>query len=105
METFAPGDRVVAIRAHLPGPICGPPNPGQHLFRFPDGPLRNGVVYHVAAVGFSRDGNQALWITGLRVVWGPRELPWNSCRFRKIRPRRKAACDSASSNSTQPQRP
>jgi hypothetical protein len=103
MERFSPGDLVVAVRAHQPGPICGPPDPGQHLFRFPDGPLRNGVVYHVAAVGFSRDGNQALWLTGLRVVWGPRELPWNSSRFRKIRLRTKPARDSASSSAFQPQ--
>jgi hypothetical protein len=103
MERFSPGDRVVAVKADLPGPICGPPDPGLHPFCFPDGPLRNGVVYHVAAVESSRDGNQGLWLTGLRVVWGPRELPWNSSRFRKIRLRRKTAHSCVGNCALQPQ--
>ena len=84
METFAPGDRVVAIKPDMPGPICGPAKPDLHPFRFPDGPLRKDVVYHVVSVSISRDGNQGLSLTGMRVLWGPREIPWNSSRFRKV---------------------
>ena len=84
METFSPGDRVVAINTDLSGPICGPSQPALHTFRFPDGPLRQDVIYHVAAVRRSRDGNQGLTLTGLRVCWGSQEMPWNSARFRKL---------------------
>jgi hypothetical protein len=49
METFAPGDRVVAINTDMSGPICGPTNPELHPFLFPDGPLRKDVIYHVAS--------------------------------------------------------
>jgi len=84
METFSPGDRVVAINTDLSGPICGPSQPALHPFRFPDGPLRQDVVYHVAAVRRSRDGNQGLTLTGLRILWGAQEMPWNSSRFRKL---------------------
>ncbi|QTN33612.1 hypothetical protein HZ994_15280 [Akkermansiaceae bacterium] len=85
MDTFAPGDRVVAINTDLSAPICGPPNPETHQFRFPDGPLRRDVIYHVKSVHSSRDGNQGLHITGLRVQWGSNgEIPWNSSRFRKV---------------------
>jgi len=85
MQTFAPGDRVVAINTDMSGPICGPANPAQHPFHFPDGPLRRDVVYHVVRVEKCRDGNQSIWLTGMRVFWGPQEMPWNSSRFRKIR--------------------
>jgi hypothetical protein len=54
METFLPGDRVVAINTDLSGLICGPSQPALHPFRFPDGPLRQDVVYHVAAVMTTR---------------------------------------------------
>jgi hypothetical protein len=84
MQSFAPGDRVVAINTDMSGPICGPQNPETHPFLFPDGPLRRDVVYHVTRVGKCRDGNQALWLTGMRVFWGPTEFPWNSTRFRKV---------------------
>jgi hypothetical protein len=84
MQSFAPGDRVVAINTDMSGPICGPQNPEAHPFLFPDGPLRRDVVYHVTRVGKCRDGNQALWLTGMRVFWGPTEFPWNSTRFRKV---------------------
>jgi len=84
METFAPGDRVVAINTDMSGPICGPANPELHPFLFPNGPLRKDVIYHVASVSVSRDGNQGLHLTGMRVFWGPREFPWNSSRFRKV---------------------
>lgn len=84
MEIFCPGDRVVAINTDLSGPICGPSDPSLHPFRFPDGPLRKDVVYHVASVSGSIDGNQSILLTGLRVFWGSREIPWNSTRFRKV---------------------
>jgi hypothetical protein len=85
METFAPGDRVVAINTDLSAPICGAPNHELHPFRFPDGPLRRDVIYHVKSVSTSRDGNQGLQITGLRVLWGTNDvIPWNSSRFRKV---------------------
>lgn len=84
METFAPGDRVVAINTDMSGPICGPANPELHPFLFPDGPLRKDVIYHVASVSVSKDGNQGLYLTGMCVFWGPREIPWNSSRFRKV---------------------
>ena len=84
MQSFAPGDRVVAINTDMSGPICGPQNPEIHPFLFPDGPLRRDVVYHVTRVGKCRDGNQALWLTGMRVFWGPTEMSWSSTRFRKV---------------------
>jgi deoxyribodipyrimidine photo-lyase len=84
MQSFAPGDRVVAINTDMSGPICGPQNPEIHPFLFPDGPLRSDVVYHVTRVGKCRDGNQALWLTGMRVFWGPTEMSWSSTRFRKV---------------------
>lgn len=84
METFLTGDRVVAINTDHSGPICGPPHPELHPFRFPDGPLRQGPIYHVSSVGTNRNGGQALCITGLRVLWGKRELPWDGSRFRKV---------------------
>jgi hypothetical protein len=84
MEIFAPGDRVVAINTDMSGPICGPANPELHPFLFPDGPLRKDVIYHVASVSVSKDGNQGLHLTGMRVFWGPHEVPWNSSRFRKV---------------------
>ena len=85
METFASGDRVVAINTDLSAPICAPPNPELHPFSFPDGPLRRDVIYHVKSVQSSRGGSQGLHITGLRVLWGASaEIPWNSSRFRKV---------------------
>jgi hypothetical protein len=84
METFAPGDRVVAINTDMSAPICGPTNPELHPFIFPDGPLRKDVIYHVASASASKDGNQGLQLTGMRVFWGPQEIPWNSSRFRKV---------------------
>jgi hypothetical protein len=87
METFAPGDRVVAINTDLSRALCGPDGPELHPFRFPDGPLRQGPVYFVTAVFSSVDGNQGLALAGLRVFWESRELPWNSSRFRKVLPK------------------
>lgn len=84
METFSPGDRVVAINTDLSGPICGPSQPALHPFRFPDGPLRQDVVYHVTAVKLSKDGFQGITLTGLRIFWGEQEIPWHGSRFRKV---------------------
>ena len=84
METFSPGDRVVAINIDLSGPICGPSQPALHPFRFPDGPLRQDVVYHVAAVKLSKDSWQSITLTGLRIFWGEQEIPWHGSRFRKV---------------------
>jgi hypothetical protein len=84
MQTFAPGDRIVATNTDMSAPICGPPNAELHPFLFPDGPLRNDVIYHVVSVAACRDGSQGLSLTGMRVLWGPQVLPWNSTRFRKV---------------------
>jgi hypothetical protein len=84
MQPFAPCDRVVAINTDLSAPIYGPANPESYPFLFPDGPLRNDVIYHVASVSASGDGNQCLHLTGIRVFWGSQEMPWNSTRFRKV---------------------
>lgn len=71
METFAPGDRVVAINTDMSRPLCGPANPMLHPFLFPNGPLRRGVIYHVASVtGPLSDGYQGVFLTGIRVFWG-----------------------------------
>lgn len=84
METFAPGDRVVAINTDLSAPILPPVKGHLHSFSFPDGPLRRGVVYHVAAVRPHSGNAQGVFITGSRVMWGPHEIPWHFSRFRKV---------------------
>ncbi len=84
MQPYAPGDRVVAINTDMSGPICGPKNVELHPFIFPDGPLRNDVIYHVVSASASGDGNQRLLLTGIRVFWGTQEMGWNSSRFRKV---------------------
>ena len=84
METISPGDRVVAINADMSGPICGPTDSAPHVFHFPFGALRLNVIYHVTAVEASKDGNQALFLTGLRVMLDSREIGWNSSRFRNV---------------------
>lgn len=86
MQTFRPGDRVVAVNTSLSGPIRPPADPGRFPFRFPDGPLRRGVVYHVHAVAPPAPGarTHGVLISGLRVMWGAYEIPWDSSRFRKV---------------------
>ena len=84
METFAPGDRVVAINTDMSGPIYAMPNADFHPFSFPDGNLRREVIYHIAAVRPGPDGHQAVFITGLRVLWGGLEVPFHPSRFRKV---------------------
>jgi hypothetical protein len=74
METFAPGDRVVAINTDMSAPI------------HPDGPLDRNVVYHVIrSARFLADGHQGVFLTGMRVIWGNSIIPWDSSRFRKVR--------------------
>jgi hypothetical protein len=85
METFAPGDRVVAINTDMSGPIHPDGDRSRHPFLFPDGPLRKDVVYHVEAVRcLNSGGHQGLFITGLRVTWGNQDIPWDASRFRKV---------------------
>ncbi len=84
METFAPGDRVVAINTDMSGPINDPSASPMSAFSFPDGPLRKDVVYHVRTVQALTTGGQGVFITGLRVTLHKRPIPWDSSRFRKV---------------------
>lgn len=83
MQPFSPGDRVVAIDLRQ-GPLKTLAPTDAHPFLLPDGPLRPDTVYHVAAVNHIRDGSQGVFLTGLRVLWGSQEVPWNPGRFRKV---------------------
>ena len=84
METFAPGDRVVAINTDISRPIVDPTDSPASAFSFPDGALRADVVYHVAAVRTLPASGQGLFITGLRVLLRDRPISWNASRFRKV---------------------
>ncbi|RPJ32907.1 MAG: hypothetical protein EHM17_12135 [Verrucomicrobiaceae bacterium] len=84
METFAPGDRVVAINTDMSAPIHPDGDCSQHPFLFPDGPLHRDVVYHVEAIRPLADGHQGVFLTGMRVTWGNQDTPWDSSRFRKV---------------------
>lgn len=84
METFAPGDRVVAINTDHSGPILAPRAVTQLLYNFPDGPLRSDQVYHIAGVESLRDQSQGVFLTGLRVLHGTHEISWHHSRFRKV---------------------
>lgn len=83
MEIFRAGDKVVAVNVNMGRPI----NPAEDSvladYYFPDGVLRRHVVYHVAAVKELSSG-QGVFITGLRAYWLDSEIPWASCRFRKV---------------------
>jgi hypothetical protein len=83
METFAPGDRVVAINT-MPAPLYPDSESSQRPYLLPDGPLRQDVVYHVADTVMRPSGRQGVFLTGLRVTWGLEEIPWASSRFRKV---------------------
>ena len=83
METFAPGDRVVAINTDLSAPICRMESLPD-AYSFPDGPLNEKTVYHVEKVRSAADGHQGLFITGIRVFVGKYHVPWDSSRFRKV---------------------
>lgn len=84
MDKFSAGDRVVAINTNLSGPICPPSDPDLHPFCFPDGVLRKGQVYHVKSTNDPDNGKQGVFLTGLRVLWGPDDVPWSATRFRKV---------------------
>jgi hypothetical protein len=82
METFAPGDLVVAIHTDVSASVYSTIlKPARIL---PDSPLRENTVYHVEGIKYTSDGNQGLFITGLRVFVGKHHIPWSSCRFRKV---------------------
>ncbi len=85
METFAPGDRVVAINTNIGTvPLKSLKPHDANPFLFPDGPVRGDVIYHVHRVCYTRDGCQGVYLTGLRVTWGDIEAPWCATRFRKV---------------------
>jgi hypothetical protein len=83
MESFAPGDRAVAINTHFSGPIYSERDHSRHPFLFPDGPLLPDSVYDVEAV-YVLSGRQGVFLTGLRCTWGGINGPWASSRFRKV---------------------
>jgi hypothetical protein len=80
---FAPGDRVVAVNTQE-GPLKLLVPMDSRRFDLPDGPVRQGVVYHVSAVTRIKDGSAGVFITGLRCLWGNRDFPWAASRFRKV---------------------
>lgn len=80
---IAAGDRVVAVNTQE-GPLRLLVPIDCDKFRFPDGPLRQGVVYHVSSVKRLKDGSHGVYITGLRCFWGTRDFPWAASRFRKV---------------------
>lgn len=89
METFRPGDRVVAIHTDLSAPIYAP-RPQNLVFEFPDGPLQRRVIYHVEQVLPLNDGAVGLYIAGLRVICDSQEITWHGSRFRKVQPVQKS---------------
>ena len=84
METFSPGDRVVAINTDMSGPLYSEPGGESRPYSFPNGPLRRDVIYRVDTVVVFNDGIQGLYLTGMRVFWGNEEISWHSPRFRKV---------------------
>jgi hypothetical protein len=82
MEIFAPGDRVVAINIDVSAPIYTTILKPACIL--PDGPPRENAIYHVEGIKYTSDGNQGVFITGLRVLLGKDQFTWSSCRFRKV---------------------
>jgi len=80
---FSAGDKVVAINTDMSRALLPAKNSTIEQYRFPDGVLRNDVVYNVAAVRKTGTG-QGIFITGLRAFWLDSEIPWNNSRFRKV---------------------
>lgn len=80
---FSAGDKVVAINTDMSRALLPVQNSTNGQYSFPDGVLRNDVVYYVAAAREISTG-QGIIITGLRVFWLDCEIPWNSSRFRKV---------------------
>ena len=83
MDLFSPGDRVVAMNIDISAPIHPDGDCSLHPFLFPDGTLRRWQVYHVEEVYNPSNGRQGLFLTGIRIVWGDLDIPWDSSRFRK----------------------
>jgi len=83
METFIPGDSIIALNTDISEPIHSLKS-SPDAYGFPDGPLRNDTIYFVESVTNSRDGSQGLFIMGLRAFVGKYHVPWSSCRFRKV---------------------
>lgn len=84
METFAPGDRVVAINT-IQVPLYPADDSSQHPFLLPDDPLRRDRVYYVEAVEPLRDCTQGVFLTCMRVLYGSRSISWHHSRFRKVK--------------------
>ncbi len=84
METFSPGDRVVAINTDISAPLHPNGDRSRYPFQFPDGPLRRDVIYHVASVTGRPGENQGIFLTGMNIRWGPNAIAWDSSRFRKV---------------------
>jgi hypothetical protein len=82
METFAPGDRVVAINIDVS--VALRPLGILKEIRLPDGTLRKNTVYHVERVKLTSDGLQGLFITGLPAFYGASVIAWHGSRFRKV---------------------
>jgi hypothetical protein len=82
METFAPGDRVVAINIDLSAPFYS--RIMQPACISPDGPPRENTIYHVEGIKYTSDGHQGVFITGLRVLVENEQFTWSSCGFRKV---------------------
>lgn len=82
MNPFAPGDRVVAINTDVSAPIYSTILKPACVLT--DGPPRENTVYHVEGIKYTSDGNQGVFITGLRVLVGREQFTWRSCRFRKV---------------------
>ena len=83
MDRFSPGDRVVAMNIDISAPIHPDGDCSVHPFLFPDGTLRRGQVYHVEEVHNPSNGRQGVYLTGLCILWGDLDIPWDSSRFRK----------------------
>jgi hypothetical protein len=83
MNPFALGDRFIAMHSDLSAPIYSSKSIPD-AYGLPDGPLKENTIYHVENVRSSRDGNQGLFITDLRVFIEKYHIPCNSSRFRKV---------------------
>jgi hypothetical protein len=83
METFAPGNLVVALNTDTSGRTWGPSDSVPRLSSFLVGSLSRDVVRHVAALDASWDGNQALFPAGLHVMLDSCEIGWDGSHFRK----------------------
>jgi hypothetical protein len=83
METFIPGDSIIAINTDISEPIHSSKSMPD-AYCFPDGPLKGNTIYFVESVTNSSDGIQGLFIMGLRAFVGKYHVPWSSCRFRKV---------------------